>query len=467
MVAKQESFPAITSRVNLTALSRWAAWRDQSANRRIFAATITVATFVILCKAMATLKDVIVARQFGSGDSMDAFFIAYLLPAFAINVLVGSFNLALVPTYIQVREREGKVAAQQLLSTAMVWIFFLLVAVSILIGISAPYILPALGSGFSPAKLVLTRRLLLILLPILPISGMVAIWAAVLNTGGRFALAAVTPVVTSLAAIILVSQAGSVWGISALALALVVGVTLECLLLASELKRRGISVVPHWHGLTPAVRQTIKQYLPMIAACFITSGTLLVDQSMAAMLGPGSVSVLNYGNKVTSLVIAVSSVALGTAVLPQFSQMVAARNWTGIRHTIRTYVPLIAIVTIPLTLACVGFSHPVVRLLFQRGAFMASDTLRVAPVQSLYALQLPFYTLGIFFVPLLSALKANHVFLLGAGINFIVNITMDYLLMKWYGVSGIALSTSIVYLISLGYLSWMSFHLLRKAESEG
>jgi putative peptidoglycan lipid II flippase len=416
---------------------------------------------------MATLKDVIVARQFGSGDSMDAFFIAYLLPAFAVNVLVGSFNLALVPTYIQVREREGKVAAQQLLSTAMVWIFLLLIAVSILIGSSASYILPALGSGFGTAKLVLTRRLLLILLPILPISGLVAIWAAILNAGGRFALAAVTPVVTSLAAIILVSRAGSVWGISALALALVVGGTLECLLLASELKRRGISIVPHWYGLTPAIRQIIKQYLPMIAACFITSGTLLVDQSMAAMLGPGSVSVLNYGNKVTSLVIAVSSVALGTAVLPQFSQMVAARNWIGIRHTIRTYVPLIAIVTIPLTLACVSFSHPVVSLLFQRGAFTAGDTLRVAPVQSLYALQLPFYTIGIFFVPLLSALKANHVFLLGAGINFIVNITMDYLLMKWYGVSGIALSTSVVYLISLGYLSWMSFHLLRKAELEG
>src|SRR5262249_24965451 len=159
------------------------------------------------------------------------------------------------------------------------------------------------------------------------------------------------------------------------------------------------------------------------------------------------VSVLNYGNKVSAVIVGISAMAVSTAVLPQFSRMVAAKDWSGVRHTLKTYTRVLVIAAIPTTIAVILMSRILVSALFQRGAFTANDASAVAAVQSLYILQLPFYVAGMLFVRLISALKANHILMWRTLISFFINITMDYLLMKWLSVSGIALSTSIVYLV--------------------
>ena len=208
----------------------------------------------------------------------------------------------------------------------------------------------------------------------------------------------------------------------------------------------------------------MKQYAPMIAGASIMSGTELVDQSMAAMLGPGSVSILNYGNKISAVVAGIGATAVSTVILPQLSRIVAANDWSGAKRTIKSYTSLILLTTIPATLILILFSHSLTAFVFQRGAFTAGDTAQVASVQNMYLLQLPFYVLGRVFVRLTSALKANHILMWGTVISFLLNITLDYLLMKPFGVSGIALSTTIVYAASLSYISVMSSRLLRKAE---
>ncbi|MEE9218698.1 MAG: lipid II flippase MurJ, partial [Acidobacteriota bacterium] len=136
-----------------------------------------------------------------------------------------------------------------------------------------------------------------------------------------------------------------------------------------------------------------------------------------------------------------------------FSEMVVRADWTSLRHTLRTYTRLIVILTLPLTLGLVFFSEPLVRAIFERGAFTPHDTQLVARVQVCYALQVPLYTLGIMGVRLLSALGRNHTLMWISFLNLIVNIIGNYLLMRILGVAGIALSTSIVYAFSLSLVA--------------
>lgn len=449
----------------LVALS-WTSWREKSVNRRIFAALITVGSLSFGVKAIATIKEVVVAQRFGVSDEMDAFLIAYVLPSFAISVVAGSFNAALIPTYVQVRELHGAPEAQKLLSSVMVWSTTLLVLVSIVLGVSASQVMGVLGHGFSADKLSLTRALFVVLLPILPLTGVATIGAAVLNAGERFALAAVTPVITPIAIVISVYWCSGKWGVYAIASAILMAAVLECALLLRSLAQKGVSLMPRWRPLDMATKQVIRQYAPMVGGACVMSSTLLVDQSMATMLGPGSVSVLSYGNRIGTLVAGVGAMALSTAVLPQFSSMVGNGDWRAIRHTLKTYVRLTLLATIPVALAFILFSKSLVGLLFERGAFTSADTAQVASVQSLCALQLPVVVLGILFVRLLSALKANHILMWGTLISFTLNITLDYVLMKWLGVSGIALSTGVVYLGALGYLSFMALRVLKRAEDQ-
>ena len=441
---------------------RWRSWCERSTNRRIFAAIISVGGFTIMVKLAAIAKQLVIASGFGTSDALDAFLIAFLVPSFAINVAAGSFNAALIPTYIEVREREGQDAAQRLFASVMVLSTLLIIALSGVLALLSPYFIPIIGSGFSPEKQALTRSLFFVTLPVLVISGLATIWASILNAEERFALAAVAPIMIPAVAVAAILLLGTKWGIYALAIGTVGGGLLEAALLARGLKRQGFPLFPRWYGLSPAVKQVARQYAPMAAGALLMSSTEVVDQSMAAMLGPGSVSALSYGNKVVSLIIGIGSLSLSTAIFPHFSRMVASNDWTGVRATVKTYVRLVLLITVPMTLAVFYLSDPVVAFLFERGAFTSGDSRLVGQIQALYILQLPFYIMGIMIVRLISAFKANHILMWGAVISLILNIFFNILFMRLMGLKGIALSTSCVYMFSLLFLGYFASVIMRR-----
>lgn len=458
-----ESTPSLPeNRVATRLKRRWLAYVQGSTDRKIFGAAVTIAVLTVLVNVASVGKELVVAWQFGTGDALDAFLIAWLLPSFLINVVAGSLNASLVPTYIRVREQEGPAAAQRLFSNVMIWTLGLLAATMVLMVVAAPLYLPLLASGFGPEKLDLTRHLLYVIAPIVILSGLVTIGGAILNADERFVFAALTPIVTPVAAMLFLLIGGSIWGIFALAVGTVCGGALEATLLGTALRRQGISLRPSWHGFDAHVRQVAGQYVPMVAGACLMSSTSLVDQAMAAMLESGNVAALNYGGKVIALPLGVVVTALGTAVIPYFSGMVARRDWADLQHTLSHYLRSIFLTTVPLTILLILISKPLVQVLFQRGSFTSEDTYIVACVQALYALQIPFYVAGILVVRLISSMCANHILMWGAVINLTVNVCLNYFFMKLIGVAGIALSTSCVYLISFSFLFYYCQRLLKE-----
>jgi putative peptidoglycan lipid II flippase len=219
-----------------------------------------------------------------------------------------------------------------------------------------------------------------------------------------------------------------------------------------------------WNGMDANLRSVLRQYAPMLGAAFLMGGVAVVDQSMAAMLPPGSVAALSYGNKVIAVILAVGSTGLATAALPYFSKMVADRNWTGCRHTLKKYSWLLALITVPLTFALIAFSRPLVRLLYQRGAFTAADTQLVSWVQICYAVAIPFYIWNRLPVRLLSAMHRNDLLLYTSAASLVLDIVLNLVLMKIWGVAGIALSTSLVYLFTFAWLTSWSIKLLKRQD---
>ena len=441
--------------------NNWKKLKTGSPNRQIFRAAVTVGLMTALVKLAAAGKELVVAWKFGTGDAVDAFFIASLVPSFIIVVVAESFNAALIPTYIRVREQEGIEAAQRLFSSVIVWSLGILGITTILMVATAPLYLPRIARGFSPQKLDLTFQLLCTIAPVVPLSGIVVLWGAVLNAGERFALAALCPAITAFITVIFL-LANKDWGIFALAAGIVCGTGLEVVLLGAALKRQGISVRPRWYGFDTHLRQVISQYAPMIAGGFLMCSTSIVDQSMAAMLSPGSVAALNYGSKVISLPLTLLTTALSTAVIPYFSKMVADGDWAGVRGTMKRYLWLVFLTTVPMTVFFFLFSQPIVEILLQRGSFTAASTHVVAQIQACYALQMPFYVAGILVVRVISSMQMNQVLMWGSGFNLLINISLNYIFMQWLGVKGIALSTTCVYVFAFSYVFLVADQKLRK-----
>jgi putative peptidoglycan lipid II flippase len=162
----------------------------------------------------------------------------------------------------------------------------------------------------------------------------------------------------------------------------------------------------------------------------------------------------------------VGAIALSTTLLPHLSVLVARQEWRALRLLTRRVALIIIAATVPVTIGLIMYSQPIVRLLFQRGAFTATETFTVADVQSAYLLQLPVHLLGILYVRLISALQANRLLTIGSAVNLTVNIGLNVIFMRWFGVVGIALSTAGVYAISCVFLAIAAHRRLAAAEAE-
>jgi len=422
-------------------------------HRRILSDTVRIGALTACVKLSGALKTVIVARAFGAGDAVDAYLMAFLIPSFAGDVLAGAIAPSLLPILVEVKERQGSRRARNLASSVLASATALPLVVALLVALLSSPAMHFFASGFPAAKLKVTHTLLFWMLPILPLSAVTATFRTVLNAEEHFAAPALAPVATPAAIVAAIYFFGGTWPLAAGTLT---GALLEVALLAAALWRFDLLVMPRWHKGSEAHR-VFREYAPVAASYLILGGSSIVDQSLAAALGSGSVSALNYGTRLVAVIVSVGSSSLGTAILPRFSKLAAVGRWEDLRSAFRSLAWLSLSIAIPVTLLLALCSQPLVRLLFQRGAFTLSASQLVGRVQLFSLLQIPFSVLLVLLIRIVWSLKVNRLLFRLAVFSLIANVVFDLALMKWLGVAGIALSTTLVHASSLAYLSWALF----------
>src|SRR5262249_23037296 len=161
-------------------------FRGRGVSWRVLFQMATVGASTFLVKIAGAAKVVFTARAFGMSDGLDAYLIAFLLPSFIWDTLAGSLTMALVPTFIEVRETEGREPASRLYRTVLAASAALLVATALVFGLLAPLVFRLLASSFPAPKLALTVSLFWVMLPVMPFTAFSVTWRSILNTEGRF-----------------------------------------------------------------------------------------------------------------------------------------------------------------------------------------------------------------------------------------------------------------------------------------
>jgi putative peptidoglycan lipid II flippase len=429
----------------------WARAPVSLEHRRVLTATALIGVFTVGVKLVALVRDTVVASRLGTSDANDAYITAWLIPGFASTLVANALVAALLPVFVEARAKRGPDAARRAYAEVMLISFVVLGGLMIGVYLGGSWLLRQIVPDYGPEKMLLTNQLMRIMLPALALSGLVTIWSGMLNVEERFGFAAAAPAVVPLATglvFFLIPSAGA----HVLAAAFVAGTGIQCALLFLELRRRGIGVPVGWHGGLAETRQIARQFGPLLANGAVFGGLGVVDQTMAASLGSGNASMLSYGTRLVMPFLAISSTALGTAIFPHFSRLVASEDWDGLRATLRTYSGLILALTVPLSLAIIASSEPVVRLLFQRGAFTAADARQVAHVQAIYAVVIPIECLAVLLSRLVVSLRSNAIMFYGSVGLFTVNIAGDVLLKRFFGVDGIVIATVLTQAASLAFL---------------
>jgi len=425
---------------------------------RMLADTVTVGGWTAAVKVAGAVKVILAARLFGAGDAMDAYLIAFLAPSFFIDILGGSLDSALIPSLIEVRQKQGRHAAAALYESVLASAGAILLVAALATAVFSGWLIPVLASGFEPAKLSLTRHLLLMMVAIAPLNALSSTWRAVLNSEHHFAYAAAVPIITPAVSIVAL-LIGRGYGIEVLALATVTGGVLEVVLTGAGAWRMGYALLPRWSGVSAELRQAAEQYVPLVAMTLVMTGSGVIDQAMAGHLGSGSVAALSYGTRLLGVLIVIGPTAVGTAVLPHISAATVSRERMAVRRRLAAYSIAVLAVMLPATAALMYFSEPIIRILFQQGAFSQEATRLVASVQRASLLQLPLAVLLALEIRLTSAWRANRSLYHVAALSLLLTCALDVAFMRWLGVVGIALAGAVTRLVSSLYLSCKIYYL--------
>lgn len=404
---------------------------------------VVVASFIV---ALAVIfREQLIAAHFGVGDITDAFAIASAIVIFFATTLGGSLASSLIPVAIHLEARSGKSAAEELCRAVLARLLLSLCLIAASLYIVSEPLIATLTHSFSHEKKQLATTFFMLVLPILPFAGWAAYATVLLNIRRWMLVSTVGSAFIPLAGIIVIKLSSSP---QALAFGLLFGYLIQCAFYFFFLKAEMRWLWPTWSAPKNHLREVWRQYLPVTIGSLFMAGTVVTDQVMAIWLTPGSVATLAFASLLANYLNAFAGRTLGVPAIVHFSTLTANKQWAEARLLMYQALLLIGLIGVLLTAALWGFSDWLVAQLFERGAFTATDSMRVAEVQRFYALQITFQFLGVLLVRMLSALGKNQIILAVAIFNFLANILLNWIFMKFLGVSGIALATSVVLFIS-------------------
>ena len=357
---------------------------------------LTVSTGTLASRLLGFARDSMMAALFGAGPVADAFLVAFQ----GINVVrrlltEGALNAALVPAWLRVRESGGAVAAAAFAGSILGTVSAALVVAAALIGLAMPLVIAALAPGFAgQPTLQLAVDNARLMLPYLAFAGPVTVLMALLNAQGRFALTAFSPLLFNIAliavlAVLLGRRADA--GFAALIIAATVGIAglLQLLILVSH---GGSIAAP----LRISFDADMRGFLRLAAPGMIASAgpqLLVVGGAIIASSSPAAVSWLYFANRLIELPLGIVGVAMGTVLVPELTRALRGNDRNALAHAESRGLELAVGLALPATLGLIVLSEPIVRMLFEHGAFTADDTAATSRALMWLALGLPAHVL--------------------------------------------------------------------------
>jgi putative peptidoglycan lipid II flippase len=435
---------------------------------RAFRATtdlLVVGAFTALVKLAGASKTAVSVRAFGMSHSLDCYLAAFALTSLICDVVAGALTPALIPAFVRLRTLRGPEYARSSYGTILYTTAAALTAVGLIAVALERLLFRVLASGFSQPDLRLTQGLFYVMLPMLPLTGITAVWRALLNSDNRFALAAATPIMTPLVATLFLSLAGFFGGIYALAFGSAAGSGLEVVALGIGVSRCGISILPRCSELWDHRTWFVHEYLPILGSTLLGGSRGAVDQAFAATLNSGSVSVLNLGTRLVTVLTSLGPAAASTVFFPRVSELTAKKRWGTLRGLVRRYLIAGFAGASVVALTAVVLSRPLAHIAFETGAAHPLNIALLSNVQAFSFIQLPFsFALAILVRVIVSA-QLNRRLLLISAFGFATNIILDLAFSKLFGVSGIVLATSIVSALTCLAILVAARHLPRQDAS--
>ena len=347
----------------------------------------------MISRVLGLVRDVVIANVMGTGAGADVFFFANKIPNFLRRLFAeGAFAQAFVPVlseYQALDEKNGTNETRKLIAQVSGTLGVVISLVTLVGMIASPVIVAIFGFGWfvdwwqggeQAAKFELASTLLKITFPYLWFISLTALAGAILNTLGKFAVAAFTPVLLNISIITCALLLNEYTPLPAYALAWGVffGGLVQFLFQLPFLYRAGVLVKPKWAWHEKGVAKIRKLIVPALFGVSVTQINLLLDTLIASFLVTGSISWLYYADRLLEFPLGLFGIGIATVILPSLSGLHARENKSEFSLTIDWGLRVVCLMGMPALAGLMVLAQPIIMLLFMRGEFTQTDVLQVS-----------------------------------------------------------------------------------------
>ena len=341
---------------------------------------LVVSAMTMLSRVAGLTRDIVIAYFFGSSAAADSFFLAFRIPNFFRRLFAeGAFSQAFIPVLSEYKAKQDRSALQSLLDHTAGTLGVALLIFTGLGMLCAAGIITIFAAGYvyqeETEKIYLATQMLRITLPYLLLISLTAFAGAILNTFGRFAVPAFTPVLLNVSLI-----ASAIWlrpyfdfPVLALAWGVLIAGILQLVFQLPFLARLGLLPRPRIDLKHTGVRRILRLMVPALFGVSVGQINLLLDTVLATFLITGSLSWLYYSDRLLELPLALFGITIATVILPALTGKYVEESTEAFSETLDWAVKMVLLLGVPASFALIYLSDILIATLFFNGAMTVVD----------------------------------------------------------------------------------------------
>ncbi len=423
--------------------------------------TVKAVSLIIMAsligRMLGFLREVVLAEKFGTGIEIEAYIISLGIPTVLFAGIGTAISTTFIPIFSEYLSKRNKEEAYDFANNMINFLAIFSMVISIIGIIGAPLIVQILSPPLKARGdiYILTIRLTQIMFPILIFTGVTYIASGMLQSLNRYTITALISIPYNLVVIIYLWVLNPYFGILGLSVATFVGWVLQFGIQIPFLYKERYRYKFVLDFKNEGVRKVFVLVIPVILGTTVQQINTLVDRALGAGLGGKAIPALNYANRLAFLSALLFVYGITTVIYPRLSSLSAQKNMAEFKKHITSAVNVIIFIIFPLTLGLILLRVPIIRIVFERGEFTKDDTLLTSIALLYYAIGLAglgireildraFYSLQDTRTPMI-----NGIFIV------IVNVILDIVLVRYMGLGGLALATSISFIMGVLILLYL------------
>ncbi len=416
---------------------------------------ILMAAIILIAKFMGLLRETLVAGIYGQGMESDILNTATQIPLLFFDMVLGVAILStFVPIFNKRLEAEGEASAMAFANIFMTVVCTIAMAAALLGVFLAEPLVRLMTPGYAdvPGKVEQTAGLLRVLFPSIVFTAAAYIAVGILQSYGQFTIPSLISVVSNGVMILYLIIFGNRLGLWGVAISMVIAWLLQLVIQLPWLKKFGFQWRFSFNVKDPGIKEAALVALPVLVSSWVQPFCNVINMSFGSGLGNGAVSALNWGNKIYIIMVGVFAYAITNFIFPKLSRL--GEDKEGFATMTRQSLGWMLLIITLVSGLFLALSEPIIRVVFERGAFTAASTKITATALFYYSFGMVGYGICEVLNKSFYALSDGKTPMFASVFGILVNLLMAFFLVGIckMGVGGLALATAIS---SLSIAVWL------------